>query len=65
MGYRPRFGISSALLARVEAIAALRERIQGAAVQVGQEAEIIQPQGHLVVQGEREAALSMLNVEIF
>ena len=34
MGYRPRFEISPALLARVEAVAALRERIQGAAVQV-------------------------------
>jgi len=34
MSYRPRFTITPALLARVEAIAALRERIQGAAVQV-------------------------------
>lgn len=34
MGYRPRFEITPALLARVEAVAALRERIQGAAVQV-------------------------------
>jgi len=34
MSYRPRFAITPALLARVEAIAALRERIQGAAVQV-------------------------------
>ncbi len=34
MGYRPQFQISPALLARVEAIAILRERIQGAAVQV-------------------------------
>ncbi len=34
MGYQPRFTITAALLARVEAIAALRERIQGAAVQV-------------------------------
>ena len=34
MSYRPRFAITSALLARVEAVAALRERIQGAAVQV-------------------------------
>ena len=34
MSYRPRFTITAALLARVEAIAALRERIQGAAVQV-------------------------------
>lgn len=34
MSYRPRFGITPALLARVEAVAALRERIQGAAVQV-------------------------------
>lgn len=34
MSYRPRFAITAALLARVEAIAALRERIQGAAVQV-------------------------------
>src|SRR3972149_10489085 len=34
MGYQPRFTITPALLARVEAIAALRERIQGAAVQV-------------------------------
>lgn len=34
MGYRPRFAITPALLARVEAVAALRERIQGAAVQV-------------------------------
>jgi Fic family protein len=34
MSYQPRFTITAALLARVEAIAALRERIQGAAVQV-------------------------------
>jgi Fic family protein len=34
VSYRPRFTITPALLARVEAIAALRERIQGAAVQV-------------------------------
>jgi len=34
MGYRPRFEITPALLGRVEAVAALRERIQGAAVQV-------------------------------
>ena len=34
MGYQPLFTITPALLARVEAIAALRERIQGAAVQV-------------------------------
>jgi cell filamentation protein, protein adenylyltransferase len=34
MRYAPHFTISPALLARVEAIAALRERIQGAAVQV-------------------------------
>ena len=34
MGYRPRFAITPALLGRVEAVAALRERIQGAAVQV-------------------------------
>jgi len=34
MRYEPRFTITPALLARVEAIAALRERIQGAAVQV-------------------------------
>jgi Fic family protein len=34
MSYRPRFAITPALLARVEAIAALRERIQGTAVQV-------------------------------
>src|SRR5271165_7125411 len=34
MSYRPRFQISPALLTRVEAIAVLRERIQGAAVQV-------------------------------
>ena len=34
MSYRPRFTITPALLARVEAIAAVRERIQGAAVQV-------------------------------
>jgi Fic family protein len=34
MGYQPLFTITTALLARVEAIAALRERIQGAAVQV-------------------------------
>src|SRR5574341_1221404 len=34
MSYQPVFTITPALLARVEAIAALRERIQGAAVQV-------------------------------
>ncbi|MBI2508962.1 MAG: Fic family protein, partial [Betaproteobacteria bacterium] len=34
MSYRPQFTITPALLARVEAIAVLRERIQGAAVQV-------------------------------
>ena len=34
MSYRPLFTITPALLARVEAAAALRERIQGAAVQV-------------------------------
>jgi Fic family protein len=34
MGYRPQFEITPALLTRVEAVAALRERIQGAAVQV-------------------------------
>jgi Fic family protein len=34
MRYRPRFAITPALLARVEMVAALRERIQGAAVQV-------------------------------
>src|SRR5712691_10285310 len=34
MGYQPRFAITPPLLARVEAVAALRERIQGAAVQV-------------------------------
>ena len=34
MGYRPRFEITPALLGRVEAVAALRERVQGAAVQV-------------------------------
>lgn len=34
MGYRPRFEITPALLARVEAVAALRERILSAAVQV-------------------------------
>ena len=34
MSYQPRFTITAALLARVESIAALRERIQGAAVQV-------------------------------
>lgn len=34
MSYRPLFTITPALLARVEAVAALRERIQGAAVQV-------------------------------
>ncbi|MFO1513321.1 MAG: Fic family protein [Verrucomicrobiota bacterium] len=33
MSYQPQFTITSALLARVESIAALRERIQGAAVQ--------------------------------
>jgi cell filamentation protein, protein adenylyltransferase len=34
MSYRPQFTITPALLARVEAIAVLRERIQGAAVRV-------------------------------
>ncbi len=34
MSYQPRFTITPALLAQVEAVAALRERIQGAAVQV-------------------------------
>lgn len=34
MGYRPHFHISTALLSRVEGIAALRERIQAATVQV-------------------------------
>src|SRR3972149_872695 len=34
MGYQPRFTITPALLGRVEAVAALRERIQRAAVQV-------------------------------
>ncbi|MBI4189324.1 MAG: Fic family protein, partial [Betaproteobacteria bacterium] len=34
MNYEPQFTITPALLARVEAIAAVRERIQGAAVQV-------------------------------
>ncbi len=34
MSYRPRFAISPTLLTRVEAVAALRERIQAAAVQV-------------------------------
>ena len=34
MSYRPLFTITPALLARVEAVAALRERIQGATVQV-------------------------------
>jgi Fic family protein len=34
MSYEPHFAITAALLARVEAIAALRERIQAAAVQV-------------------------------
>jgi len=34
MSYRPQFTITPALLARVEAIAALRERIQGATVRV-------------------------------
>ena len=34
MNYQPQFTITPALLARVEAVAALRERIQGAAVQV-------------------------------
>lgn len=33
MSYRPQFTITPALLARVEAIAAVRERVQGAAVQ--------------------------------
>lgn len=34
MSYQPQFTITAALLARVEAITALRERIQGASVQV-------------------------------
>ena len=34
MNYQPQFTITPALLARVEVVAALRERIQGAAVQV-------------------------------
>lgn len=34
MSYKPHFSITAALLAHVECIAALRERIQGAAVQV-------------------------------
>ena len=34
MSFQPLFTITSALLTRVESIAALRERIQGAAVQV-------------------------------
>jgi Fic family protein len=34
MSYRPQFTITPALLARVESIAVLRERVQGAAVQV-------------------------------
>src|SRR3954464_10426788 len=34
MSYQPQFTVTPALLARVEAIAALRERIVGAAVQV-------------------------------
>jgi Fic family protein len=34
MSYQPQFTITAALLSRVEGIAALRERIQGAAVQV-------------------------------
>lgn len=34
MSYQPQFTITPALLARVESIAALRERIEGAAVQV-------------------------------
>jgi Fic family protein len=34
MSYQPQFTITAGLLARVESIAALRERIQGAAVQV-------------------------------
>ncbi len=34
MGYQPQFTITAALLAQAERIAALRERIQGAAVQV-------------------------------
>lgn len=34
MSYQPQFTITSSLLTRVESIAALRERIQGAAVQV-------------------------------
>lgn len=34
MGYQPQFAITKALLARVESIAALRERIQAATIQV-------------------------------
>ena len=34
MSYQPQFTVTAGLLARVESIAALRERIQGAAVQV-------------------------------
>lgn len=34
MSYEPQFTITAALLGQVESIAALRERIQGAAVQV-------------------------------
>jgi Fic family protein len=34
MGYRPQFTITPALLAKAESVAALRERIQGASVQV-------------------------------
>jgi hypothetical protein len=34
MSYQPRFRITAALLRRVESIAALRERIQSATVQV-------------------------------
>lgn len=34
MSYRPRFAITPALLAQVEMVAALRERIRRAAVQV-------------------------------
>src|SRR5437868_13922727 len=34
MSYQPQFTITAGLLARVESISALRERIQGAAVQV-------------------------------
>ena len=34
MGYEPRFSITPALLSRVEVIAALRERIMSASVQI-------------------------------